>query len=194
VPKVTDTRGKTREVYARLTANGEVPSARQVLRLLGTGSLSTISDELAKLTAASPVEPPASTIREPELEERPPLPIEISRELASLQGELARVTESLTTISSTLEAMSKTSEEQLRIAYERYEAVQRMALQQVDLARQEAREAKARLASLSLDSETREDAMRGKAQHLRDENQKLIGRVEELMSRNRELELREKSR
>lgn len=104
--------------------------------------------------------------------------------LAEIQAVLRQLTVAVESLQVELGELRLTSAEQLRKAYERYEAVQHLALQQVDMARQEARELKARLATVGLDAATREDAMRGRAQQLREENQRLLGRIEELSRLN----------
>lgn len=187
MPKATDTREKTRAAHALFVARGETPSARQILRHIGGGSLSTITDELAKIGNASavPALPSPSPTPTPEAlpaEARtaPEIPVAIVHELANMTAAMRQLVESLGAVQAEVQELRNGGTEQLRVAYERYEAVQRLALQQVDLARQEARDYKARLAALSMDYETREDAMRGRAQQLRDENQRLLGRIEEL--------------
>lgn len=185
----TDTRAKTREAYKMFVARGEHPSARQILRFIGSGSLSTISDELSKIGANARLEPVSAPAADgPKL---PPVeannPPDVSLELARLRESLAQLAQTMGAIQTELSDLRISSKEQLAVAYERYESVQRMALQQVDIARQEARDYKTRLATVSLDAETREDAMRGRSQQLREENQRLIGRIEELVKRNQEL-------
>lgn len=182
------TRERTREAHAILVARGETPSAGQIMEMLGGGSLVIISEELAKIGASpsgarAPSSPPAPPTQTP----RGDCPVEVARELSSLREIMAKLSESTADLQSQMREMRSEASEQLRVAYERFEAVQRLALQQVDLARQEARDLKTRLATISLDFETREDAMRGRSQQLRDENQRLLGRIEELAARNKEL-------
>ena len=182
------TRERTREAHAILVARGETPSAGQIMEMLGGGSLAVISEELAKIGPNSSgvrvtTSPPAPSAQPPE----GACPPEVARELSSLREILAKLSESTADLHTQMKEMRAEASDQLRVAYERFEAVQRLALQQVDLARQEARDLKTRLATVSLDFETREDAMRGRSQQLRDENQRLLGRIEELTARNKEL-------
>ncbi len=181
------TREKAREAFAMLSARGEAPSAGQIAEIIGGGNLATISDELSKLSAGAGSATPA--IAQPQTALSPGKEshhdqVPVMHELVVMRERMEQLTNTLGAMAAELKELRVGAADQLRVAYERFEAVQRLALQQVDLARQEARDAKSRLAAVTLDSETREDAMRGKVQQLRDENQRLLGRIEELQKLN----------
>ncbi len=97
---------------------------------------------------------------------------------AVTQGEVRALFEELRLIREELAAIRKENEEQLAKAYQRYEAVQRRAMEQIDEARQVAAELKEKLQMASMDAQLREDAQRGKAQMLRDENVRLATKLE----------------
>ena len=178
--KSTDTRARTKEAAAALLAQGVRPTARKVLKMLGTGSLSTISSELTLLGYGPPDEGAAHAgepgSEHPSKAPTPALPpAAISAELPTL---LARMADELTRLREEMAAQRISSEQQLAQAYSRYEAVQRQAMLQIDAARQEATELRERVRNAGLDAEVRESALRGQNQRLREENQQLRQKLE----------------
>jgi hypothetical protein len=198
--RISDTRARVRAIAEELTAADKPVSARQVLALLGKGSLSTITDELriwenSRLSAeklrplGGPVQPPVPAHHEASAPmEVPPAPHQfsvvggpageilgilrgIAETMSGLQLELALVREEFAT-------SEKTHQAQLAKAYERYESVQRHVMVQLDETRQVAANLRQKLQTTEMDAQLREDAQRGKAQSLRDENARLIARLE----------------
>lgn len=186
VPKLTETRTKTRIAIGELLARGVVPSARKVRELLGEGSLSTISDEIRRMSAEQKFDtnllpaqsPEAVALGMPTCNNRHRLML--PPDTPSVTDALAAMTCTLNDMRAELAALRKSSEGELKVAYHRYEAVQRQAMLQVDAARIESAELRERLRSFAVDSQTREDALKGMAQQMRDENQRLLGRLAEL--------------
>lgn len=205
--RTSDTRKKVRAAALELIGNGTPVTSRKVRELMGAGSFATITDELKKweterLRADGT---PAASVRQPltgrpqsleDLEEhgandalsqtdRSDLeapPAAIAALSTELLGQLAGLRVQLEAVIAELALTRKSNEEQLAIAYQRYEGVQRHAMVQIDEARQLAAELRQRLALVTKDFETREDAQRGKIQSLRDENVRLRERNEILQS------------
>jgi FtsZ-binding cell division protein ZapB len=188
MPKTTATRLKTQQIATQLRAEGVQPTTRNVRSRLGTGSFSTIADELARMQATSASIPAQQT---PSLaNDRPTLPVVPvpaggvqSEGMKDVLGAIADLSHELGAVRAELAAQRADAVLQLREAYARYEAVQRQALLQVDAARVETSELRERIRQMSLDAQCREDALRGKAQQLREENQQLKNRIAELTPR-----------
>ena len=190
MPKLTETRAKTRVAVGELLARGVTPSARKVRELLGGGSLSTISGEMRSMSAEqnfntssappqSPFAPSSSTLAS-QNSECLKLPADTTNVAEALAAMAKTLTEMRAEMWAELAELRKNSEGDLRVAYHRYEAVQRQAMLQVDAARLESAELRERLRTFAFDAQTREDALKGMVQQMRDENQRLLGRIEEL--------------
>lgn len=193
---VMDTRARTRQAAHELLARGEEPTVRKVRQIIGGGSFSTISDELEKITAEKseePVQAPNSSTSPqpftgtPPLGYAPPDNTEVLSELSRLSGLVVKLTSELARVHEEMAELRRSSEEQLKVAYERYGAVQKQALMQIDAARMDSAELREKLRNMSGDAQLREDAQKSRAQHFQNENQKLLGRIEELTLRNAEL-------
>jgi len=201
--RVSETRTRVREIARTLSDAGQEVSSLKILDILGSGSLSTITDELKKMeaerTASSAYEhpPTAGAIPQqvappspaPAVTAAPPITAENLAE--ALQAAAAPFLETIeklysevTELRVELSSVRSSNAEQLALAYQRYEAVQRHAMLQIDEARQTAAELRHRLATVTADVEAREDAQRNKMQLLRDENVRLKAKVEVLQGLN----------
>lgn len=193
----SDTRDKVRAAAAAMLTAGEVISSRGILKKLGAGSLTTITDELSKweaertATTASAGTPLVADVGvlapSPERTALPGLspaadllaPFdEVFSKMQAMADLLSKMSTELSEVKDELSEVRKANEEQLKIAYQRYEAVQRHALLQIDDSRQATADLRQKLSLAVRDAETREDAQRGKAQALREENVRLLGRLE----------------
>jgi hypothetical protein len=181
----SETRERVRQVAEELAAQGIVPTSRKLLELLGKGSLSTITDELelwqrGPASANRPEKAGALELPPPAAEFGGAFPLlELQgRQIAQLLVNNEKTTNELEAIRIELISLRKTHEEQLAIAYNRYEAVQRHALLQVDEARQNAAQLRERVKQLTSELDTREMAHSGKLQSVREENARLRGMLE----------------
>lgn len=186
MPRETDTRSRTAAVAAELEQQGIRPSSRKVRKILGTGSLSTIRSELVKLGYAE--EEPASAgdmaAGDAVAGQASPVPGQaaaapdprVADALEAMAAEMRLLREELASVRAN-------SELQMNRAYERYESVQKHSLMQVEAARQEVSALREKMANMSMDAQVREDALRGKAQMLRDENQRLQGQLDTLQQK-----------
>lgn len=183
----SETRERVRELADELAKEGIVPSSRKILEMLGKGSLSTITDELELWQRGpNPTPPPLdasprSAVPEAAGADMGPLTPLLELLTARLEQVLTNsemMAKELSTIRSELTELKRTHQEQLDIAYKRYEAVQRHALLQVDEARQNSGQLRERVKSLSAELDTRETAHSGKLQAVREENARLRGMLE----------------
>jgi hypothetical protein len=190
----SDTRERVRAIANNLANSGQLVSSRKVRQMLGAGSLSTITDELAKWEAerasgGALAEGSPSPLKRPQIapdhKANAPMPILQEDALANLTAllqtmavDVAKLSVELSLVREELISSRQAHDEQLAIAYQRYEAVQRHAMTQIDDARQVAAELRQKLNVVSMDTQTREDAQRGKAQALREENVRLVAKIE----------------
>lgn len=203
--RTSETRKKVRAAALELIAKRRPVTSRNVRELLGAGSFATITDELGKweaeqlkagetLTASAhqplsrhpqsvdPVEYEASTSSHTAGGGLEAPNAAIAAVSTDILAQLAGLRVQLEAVSVELASSRKSNEEQLALAYQRYEGVQRHAMVQIDEARQLAAELRQRLAFVTKDFETREDANRGKMQSLREENVRLRERNEVLQN------------
>lgn len=182
----SDTREKVRVLAEELVAKGIVPSSRKILEMLGNkGSLTTITDELANWERArngdaNPAsEPPVqASTAEKEIPVLAALLERLTAQITLLTSNNESTSQQLEMIRAELVDLKRTHAEQLSVAYQRYEAVQRHALLQIDEARQSASLLREKVKALSLELDTREMAHSGKLQAAREENARLRGRLE----------------
>jgi cell division protein FtsB len=189
---------------AELLAKGEIPSSRKIRDMLGEGSLSTITDELKQWEAEQRVArkatvaqslgllPDGENLPSTQEEEQRNEPLELPSSStesgvsmdpawgARVVAELERNNKELANLRAELATLRASHDQQLRLAYERFEAVQRHALLQVDEARRDAADLREKLSNARLDAQVKEDAVKAKSQKLRDENAVLTAKVEVL--------------
>lgn len=185
--RTSDTRKNVRVIASQLSEKGVPLSSRGIREVLGGGSLSTITDELRRIQAEAllaetrgavswaPVDTRPHPFSDSLTEETDP---GITRALVAMSEDIAHLTSELTNIREELSNIRKSNEEQLALAYTRYEAVQRHALMQVEAARRDSIGLREGLGNAKMDGQLREDAYRGKAQALRDENAGLKAKLE----------------
>lgn len=195
------TRERVREVAEQFLASGQKISSRAICEIT-KGSLTTVTDELSKWQAereASLAKGNSGSSANESLvprveresaasaaavapEPAPPGPQPFSNGLAAaiqaMATEMATLSGLVAALKDELFNTRESNATELARAYERYEAVQRHALVQADDARVAAGELRAKLKSVTLDFETREDAQRGKTQALREENASLRAKIE----------------
>ena len=182
--RTSDTRDLARAAAQKIIDAGGKPTSRQIREILGVGSFTTIKEVLRDMGQDIAQEPvvgpyPAGHIPPPP---RDAAAAEESGAYGKADGLPAfKTTEillSLAEIKKELVSLRLSHEQQLAIAYERYEAVQRHALGQVDEARSATAQLRQAMAQLSNDVQMREDAQRSKAQALREENAVLRTKIE----------------
>jgi signal transduction histidine kinase len=191
--RTSDTRTRVRELAASYLARGVTPTSRQIRDDLGKGSLSTITEELKtyfdERSYSQKGNVGAVVANQPGIATHGLRPQEAlgafdqssrGAPAADADNVLESLPQALKSISEEIAETRKTYTEQLALAYTRYESVQRQAMLQIDSARHEASELRAKLASFSMDAQMREDALRGKANMLTEQNAVLRGKVEAL--------------
>lgn len=158
--RTTDTRARVRELAEELISKGEEPTPTIILRMLGRGSPNTIVDELRRW-------------RETTAKSLQPATHEAAAAIAehSEVSTLPRLLELLTPLTTAIEGLTRRVDEQDKahaaetaLAYERFHAVQKMAMVAIDEAREQTRFWKQEAERAKLDSavqvDTYRDAMR----------------------------------
>jgi hypothetical protein len=153
--RISDTRARVRALAEQYAARGEEPSPTAIRRALGRGSASTVVDELRRwredTAKPAPPQPPAPSPA------THPTAAEVPSALAALLQPLHYAIEAL---GRRIEEQDQRHAVQTALAYERFAAVQKMAMVAIDEAREQTRFWKQEAERAKLDAETRADTYR----------------------------------
>lgn len=155
--RTTDTRARVRALAEQLAASGEEPSPTVIRRMLGRGSLETVVDELRRWREDT------APIAQPSHGE----PANAAPDLATPAHRPSGLAELLLPLQQAIESLNQRIADQdvrhaaeTALAYERFAAVQKMAMVAIDEAREQARFWKQEAERVRLDAETRADTYR----------------------------------
>jgi len=160
--RTNDTRARVRALAEEFSARGEEPSPTVILRILGRGSASTVVDELRRWReeTAKPSEAPVALSHQSDAVSASPIDEALPR-VAEL---LEPLTEAISRLTQRLDEQERSYAAQLALAYDRFTAVQKMAMVAIDEAREQTRFWKQEAERAKLESsaqvDTYRDAMR----------------------------------
>jgi hypothetical protein len=160
--RTNDTRARVRELAEELAANGQEPTPTVIMRLLGKGSPNTIVDELRKWREESTK---SVSSQNTQAETRTSAPEENAQTSLSLLEHLIEpLARAIDGLSHRIEEQDKAHTAQMDLAYERFTAVQKMAMVAIDEAREQSRfwkqEAERAKLEAAVQADTYRDAMR----------------------------------
>lgn len=154
--RTSQTRSRVRELAEELSLKGEEPTPTVILRLLGKGSPNTVVDELRKWREenARPTQHADYLPRRTETATSSHPDPSLLREL------LEPVTAAIQALTQRLDEQDKSYAAQLALAYDRFTAVQKMAMVAIDEAREQARFWKQEAERVKLETAVQADTYR----------------------------------
>jgi len=161
--RTNDTRSRVRELAAELASQGQEPSPTVIMRMLGRGSPNTIVDELRRWKEETAIDAQrASSV--PAATPSAKGDDTATSTLSQLRQLLEPLSNAVQHLSQRIDEQEKAHAAQVALAYDRFTAVQKMAMVAIDEAREQTRfwkqEAERAKFEASAQADSYRDAMR----------------------------------